>query len=217
MIELLMYITFILIVVSYISYFVLILINRKNKVSDVTGFDVSKDIISKYNSINIIETKGYFSFYNIRRKVIKLSSKCYYGTDLSSISISLIEAGISVLDDNKNKYINILKNIVGNLKILYILPIFSIFLNFVLYSITDAWVGILLLSLFSFITFILINIKTNIYSWLCDDLEKIKEISKNYRLKIMNYINIIIVFDKLILVGEVLMIIRYIMILLVIN
>ena len=217
MIELLMYITFIIIVVSYISYFVLILINSKNKVSDVTGFDVSKDIISKYNSINIIETKGYFSFYNIRRKVIKLSSKCYYGTDLSSVSLSLIEAGTSVIDDNKNKYLNILKKIVGKLKILYILPIFSIFLNFVLYSITDAWIEIILLSIFTFISFILIDIKTNIYNWLCDDLEKIKEISKNNRLKIMNYINIIIGLDKLILVGEVLMIIRYIMILLGIN
>ena len=214
MLHIIKYISSGLIIISFISYFILIIINKKNSISKSSGFDVSKDIISEYNSINIIESKGYFSIYNIKRGVIKLSSKCYYGKDISSITLSLIEAGISILDDRKNKYINFFGKIVQNLKILYILPLFALILNCIFYTVTDAWIGIVLLSIFCFIVFILIDIKTNIYNWLCDDLVKIKDISKNNQLKILDFVNIIIWLDKLIFVGETIMIIRFIMILL---
>ena len=98
----LMLISNILIILGFILYFILILIGNNTKISNSTGFDITKDIISEYNSINIIESKNYFSVYNIKRRVIKLSGCCYYGKSLSAIVLSLIEAGISIVDNNNS-------------------------------------------------------------------------------------------------------------------
>ena len=106
MIEILLYFSSGLIILGYIYYLLVILLGRNSIISDNDGFDITKDIISEYNSINIIENSGYFTIYNIKRKVIKLATKCYYGKDLSSISLSLTEAGISVVDNKNNKYID---------------------------------------------------------------------------------------------------------------
>ena len=113
MLDIILYISSGMILFAYLGYFLLILINRNKIVSNSDGFDVTKDIISEYNSINIIETTGYFTVYNIKRKVIKLASKCYYGKDLSSMSLALNEAGISIVDNNKNKYLYSVKRFVN--------------------------------------------------------------------------------------------------------
>ena len=154
----LLYISSGLIIFSFISYFIMILIGRGRVVSKVDGFDVTKDIISEYNSINVIESKSYFTVYNINRKVIKLDTKCYYGKDLSSICLSLIEAGISVVDNKGNKYIDIFRKIFSNLKILYIFPIIAVFINNSSFNISDAKVSMIFILLFSVITYILIDI-----------------------------------------------------------
>ena len=128
-----------------------------------------------------------------------------------------IECGISILDDNKEKSIGLFGRIVSNLKMLYLLPMLSLVFNSMFYSVADAKIGIVLLIVFCFVMFVIIDIKTKIYNWLCDDLKKIKDINKDNRLKIMNFINMIISLDKLILVGETIMIIRFVMIILGFN
>ena len=117
MIEILKYISSGLIIISFICYLLNILINKSKKISDDDGFNITKDIIQEYDMINIIENTGIISYYNLRRGVIKLSSKSYYGSDLSHICIGLMEAGVSVIDKKGNKFINIFKKIVSNLKI----------------------------------------------------------------------------------------------------
>ena len=107
------------------------------KVSIDDGFNITKDIISEYDTINIIENTSSISYYNLKRKVIKLSSSTYYGNDLAHISIALLSAGISIVDKQKNKYISILNKITNNLKLLYILPIATIIINFMTYTKED--------------------------------------------------------------------------------
>lgn len=216
MINILLYLSTGLILVGFIGYILLIMLGDK-KVTDSDGFNITKDIISKYNTINIIESKNYFTMYNIKRKVIKLSSKCYYGNDISSISVALIEAGISVIDSDKNKYIDLFRNIFSNLKILYIFPIIAIFINHAIYNISDAKVSMLFIIIFSVITYMFIDIKNQAYSWINDNIEKIKEINKDNRIKIFNFISKLIFVDKIIFFGELVMIIRMVAILLEIN
>lgn len=216
MINILLYLSTGLILVGFIGYILLIMLGDK-KVTDSDGFNITKDIISKYNTINIIESKNYFTMYNIKRKVIKLSSKCYYGNDISSISVALIEAGISVIDSDKNKYIDLFRNIFSNLKILYIFPIIAIFINHATYNISDAKVSMLFIIIFSVITYMFIDIKNQAYSWINDNIEKIKEINKDNRIKIFNFISKLIFVDKIIFFGELVMIIRMVAILLEIN
>jgi len=210
----LLYISSGLIIFSFISYFIMILIGRGSVVSKVDGFDVTKDIISEYNSINVIESKNYFTVYNIKRKVIKLDTKCYYGKDLSSICLSLIEAGISVVDNNKNNYIDIFRKIFSNLKILYIFPIIAVFINNSSFNISDAKVSMIFILLFSVITYILIDIKSQASMWISDNIKKIKGIDKDNSLKIISFINRLILLDKFIFFGELIMIIRFVVILL---
>lgn len=214
MVNMLLYISTGFILISFIGYFIMVMIGRGIVVSKSNGFDVTKDIISEYNSINVIESKSYFTIYNIKRKVIKLASKCYYGNDLSSISLSLMEAGVSVVDNNKNKYIDIFRNIFSNLKILYVFPVLALLISNSSFNVNDAKVSLIFIIIFSFITYIVVDIKSQVYIWICDNLKKIKDINKDNCLRVINFINRIILLDKFIFFGELLMIIRFIVILL---
>ena len=213
MINMLLYISSFIILFSYFSYFILIIIGRAKTVGKIIGFNIIKDLISNYESINIIESRGYFTFYNIKRRVIKLSTKCYYGNDLSSISISLIESGISVVDDNHNKYIDLFRNLFSNLKILYIFPILSLLINNLSFSINDAKVSIVMMFLFIFISYVVVDVKNTAYLWIIENFNKIKNINKDNSLKIFKFINILLLLDKFIFFGEFLIICRLILIL----
>lgn len=214
MINILLYVSMGFILLSFLGYFLLIMIGRNKSVSKNDGFDITKDIISEYNSINVIESSGYFTIYNIKRRVIKLATKSYYGKDLSSVSLSMMEAGISVVDNNKNKYIDIFRNIFSNLKILYIFPLISLFISNSSFNINDARASIIFIILFAFISYILMDIKEQACYWIVDNLKKIKDITKDNRIKIVNFINKLIICDKFIFFGEFIMIIRLVLIML---
>lgn len=208
--KLLMYISDGLIIASFLLYFLLILINRNKKVTNSNGFNVTKDILSEYDSINIVENNSYITVYNIKRRVIRIASKCYYGNSLSDITIPLIEAGISGIDNNKNKVINIFRNVIPNLKCLYLLAILAVCVNGITYNVSDAKTSLLFLSLFSAVSYFIINIKTDALIWIDKHINKIKDIKKEDRNKIINLINNYIIFDKLIFIGELIMIIRFV-------
>lgn len=210
MINILTYISSGLIALGFILYFVLILLNR-NKITNNDGFNVTKDILNEYDSINIIETKSIITTYNIKRNVIKLSSKCYYGNSISDIGISLMEAGISVVDNGKNKFISLIKMMISNLKCLYVLPLLAFIFNCLSLSILDAKVGIFILLIFSILSYMLINIKSDAISWINNKL-KIKE-----KLNVNKFLNKILLFDKLIFFGELVMIIKFVAIILEFN
>lgn len=207
--NILLYISSGFIVCAFIGYLFLIMMCRNKIVTKSNGFDITKDIISEYNSINVIESKSYFTTYNIKRGVIKLATKCYYGSDLSSVSLSLMEAGTSVIDNHKNKYIDLFRKIFSNLKILYIFPLIAILINNASYNVSDAKVSIILLGLFSVITYVIIDIKGQASEWIRNNIKRIKEVSRDNSLKIVNFINILVWLDKFIFFGELIMIIRF--------
>ncbi len=209
-----MYIANGLIILGFMGYFILILFNSKKKFSDSDGFNVTKDILSKYNQITIIENKKIFTTYNLKRKVIKIASKCYYGNSLSDIGIPLMEAGISAIDDKDNKYLNIIRKIFNNLKILYLFPLFAILVNSITFTLGDARISTIVVSLFGLISYVIIEIKNRAYLWLDANLGKVKVVEKD---RALSFINRLIMADKLIFFGELLMIIRFMMIIFNIN
>ena len=210
----LLYVSTGLVLVAFIGYFLLMLIGRGSEVSKSDGFDVTKDIISEYNSINVIETRGYFSVYNIKRKVIKLATGCYYGKDLSSVSVSLMEAGVSVVDNKKNKYIDVFRVIFSNLKWLYIFPLVAIFINNSSFNVSDAKVSVIFMVIFAFVAYVLLDIRGQACYFVSENLKKIKDVSKGNREKIVSFMNKMVLCDKLIYFGELLMIIRFALIML---
>lgn len=214
MIKYLEYITNGLIILALISYILIVFLNRKKKITDSTAFDITKDILSDYDHINIIENKSIFTVYNIKRRVIKLASKCYYGNTIGDIGVSLIEAGISAIDNYKNKFINFLRSIIPNLKLLYLLPILAIGINMMTYNVSDAKVSIVFIILFSMLQYFLIDIKSNAIVWIYDNIKIVKEVNKDSKEKILKFINNIILIDKIIFISELLIIVRCVAIIL---
>jgi len=201
-----------IVILGFILYLLLIIVGSRKNVSKDSGFDITKDIISEYNSINVIETKSYFSIYNIKRRVIKLSSRCYYGRDLSSISLSLIEAGISIVDNNRNKYIDLFRNIFSNLKMLYVFGLFSIFINNSSFNVSDAKVSMIFMLIFILISYILLDIKSSGFNYVSNKLENIKDMSVDKVDKVISFMNKFLWCDKLIYYGEMLMVVRMVLI-----
>ena len=215
MINYLVYISDGLIIVGIISYLLLVFVNNNKKITNSDGFNITKDILNEYDSINIIENKSYFTIYNIKRRVIKVASKYYYGNSISSIAIPLMEAGIYVVDNNKNKFISFFSKIISNLKYLYIFPIIAIILNHISTGSSDAKIGIILVAIFSLIMYIFINIKSEGNLFIINKLKKNKDIENKDM--VINFLNKIILFDKFIFIGELVMIIRFVAIVLKYN
>ena len=199
----LLYVSDFFIILPFVLYFIMILVNNKI-VYKVNGFDASKDALALYDRINIIETKSIFTIYNIKRKVVKLSSKNYYGCTNSDISVSLMESSISAVDDKKSS-IEIFRKVVSSLKYLYILPIVALVINSVTYNIGNARIGLIFVLLFSIINIVIIDIHESSFTWLNKHIKRIKSIDKD---KVLKFINNIILFDKLLLFGEFIIVVR---------
>lgn len=210
MINYLIYISNGLIIIGFFLYLLLILCSNK-KITNSDGFNVTKDILNEYNSINIIENKSIITVYNIRRKVIKIASKCYYGNKVSDIGVPLMEAGISIVDDKKNNFISFVSKLRPNLKFLYILPIIAVIFNSVA-SIGDAKLGLVITCIFIIISYMLINVKMEAVNLISDKLNKV--IDKNDSIFVIKFLNRIILCDKLVFIGELVMVIRFVAMLL---
>lgn len=211
--NILLYVSTGIILFAYIGYLLLLWYGKSKEVSKSNGFDATKDILSEYDSINVIESSGYFTVYNLKRKVIKLATKCYYGKDLSSISLSLYEAGVSIVDSKKNKYIDIFRSILSNLKILYIFPIVALFISHSSFNQSDAKVSIIFLVVFLFFSYILIDIRNGACSFVNTHLGGIKDIQKNGCERVKWFMDKIVLFDKCIFFGELLMLTRLVFLL----
>ena len=214
MILILMYISNGLIVLSFIMYFILILIGRMKEVTDSDGFNITKDILHEYNSINIILSKSFLTIYNIKRRVIRMANRCYYGNTVSDIAVPLIEAGISSVDDKKNKIINLLRNVFPNIKCLYLFPLIGVIINSQTYNISDAKVSIVFFILFAIISYMVIDIKSNGIINISNNIDKIKDINIENKKRIISFMNKISILDKILFISELMMIIRAVMIIL---
>ena len=203
-----------LIILAFMVYLLMVFASSKKKITDSNAFDITKDMLSNYDQINIIENKNLFTVYNIKRRVVKLASRCYYSNDASDIGVSLLEAGTSGIDDYKNKTINFFRGVLPNLKLLYVLPILAIVINNATYEVSDAKVSLAIIAIFSFVEYLLIGIKGNAITWIDDNIKKVKEINKDNRGKILSFINNVILLDKVIFISELLIIIRCVMIIL---
>ena len=197
-----------MILCSFVLYLVLIFWGKK-EISKVPGLDITSEMLNDFSGINILLSKGKFTYYDIKRKVIKLNSNCYYGKNLDDISISLIEAGVFVNHKRGNKIIEFFSKFIPTLKILYILPIIAVLMNFMSFNSTDSMLSLLFLLFFAVAAYVLIDIKT----WVLDFYSKKSSLNK----KIIDFIRFVLYLDWFILIGELIMIFRLIFIILNIN
>lgn len=198
---------------GYLCYILIVLGNR-NKISEESSFNIIKDLIHNYNSINVILNEGIFTIYNIKRRVIKLSNKCYYGRSLSDVGISLMEAGISVIDNNKDREINFFRRFFSNLKWLYVIPLVVIFIISEINTTEDGVILGFLIFISIYFMYMFINIKNKAYNWIVMNIDRIKQINKKDQMKVINFINKMMLCDKFIFWGELVGFLKVVMILL---
>lgn len=114
----------ILLFISLGTYiYISVIYNKYEKIKlNISGFEVSRKIIDKYdlNNVYITETREYFiSNYDYNRKVIRLVSKVFDGENITSTAIAAVESGYAILDkEDKNNIYKIRKVIDPFLKIL---------------------------------------------------------------------------------------------------
>ncbi len=204
-----------LVIFSYLLYLLIILFGRSKKISDdINGFDGVKDIIQEYERINIIEGNNNFTSYNIKRKVIKLAKNDYYGYDVSALSLGMIQAGISVNDNNKNKFINGCRKIIPSLRLLDLLGLISLIINYISVTINDAKIGIVILVIVMIIHYLYFGILCSSLEFIDKNIKKIKNIKKDSKEKIINFINRYMLCHKIQVMAEVIIVIRFVMIIL---
>ena len=143
------------------------------------------------------------------RKVIKLNNKTYYGNDLSNISLGLMEAGLSVIDNNKNKFMYYIKYLFNNLVLLYILPVLAIVISLLTYNYIDVNINIIIMVLLLIIMYMLIDVRTMSFMWIKDNIKRVKTLSRKNIIDINDYINRLLISDKLIFIGELGLLLRF--------
>lgn len=118
---------------SYLILLINWITNKNNKIDNYNGFDIAKEITSNYDEINIVSCNGLFSFYDVKRNVIRLNNKNYDGNSFIDISIGAMLAGISLVNsDNRNKFI------FKRVRVISLASLIMMFLSFLVNSIGDA-------------------------------------------------------------------------------
>lgn len=164
------------ILLLFISYGRIVLIyfkSRNIEVSDINGFDVAKEITTSYDEINIVKANDVKnSRYNVKRRVIRLSSKDYDGNNIYSLAIAAILAGYSLININKDKYFKFYSSIFSNIGYLSYSLIIGILVSLFTNTVGDAKIGLIILSIILLYQYIRIQSFTIGYENIIDSVKK---------------------------------------------
>ena len=90
----------------------------------------------------------------------------------------------------------------------------AIVVNIVSSTSTDAKVSLVIMTILIIFIYLYISILNASYNWIYQNINKIKLLNKKNNLKVMQYINYIIIINKGIFLGELLIVIRMVAIIL---
>ena len=125
----------ILIILGYLYLIILYVVN-KNKKLDITAADQVENLLKGNDSINVIESKdNIFSSYNIKRKIVKLTTRMYESNSLFSVSVASLLSGYSLVN---NKLINYFSYVFREIKYFSYTGIITIIFSFMVSNIGDS-------------------------------------------------------------------------------
>lgn len=179
--NLLLLISIFIILISYLRILLSYLKTKNIKSKNLTGFDIAKEITSNYNEINIVESKEInISKYNLKRRIIRLTNKNYEGDNLFTLAITSCLSGYSLANINKDKYIQLLSNILPSIDYLGKSSILALIISIMTNNAGDAKLAIILLGIILAYQYIIILINTTSNNYAKKELKKIiskKELS----------------------------------------
>ena len=113
-----------------------IYLTNKNKKREITAADQVENLLEGNDSINVIESKdNIFSSYNLKRKIVKLTSKMYESNSLFSVSVASLLSGYSLVN---NKLINYFSYVFREIKYFSYTGIITIIFSFMVSNIGDS-------------------------------------------------------------------------------
>lgn len=196
MIDILLIICMVFLVIPYTRIMLIYFKTKKIESDDITGFDLTKELTSNYDEINIVESKEInISKYNFKRNIIRLTEINYNSKDIFTLSISSFLAGYSLANLNKDKNIQLLSKIFPNIDYLNKSAILALLISILTNNIGDAKIALILL-------FIIL-----IYQYLINEINNIsKEKTKKAFKKLLtkeNYLLIEIVQNSFLALNKV--------------
>lgn len=198
--EIILIICIVLTFILYMGIIMLYIVNRKKNTSITASEEVLK-ILDDEASINLIESReSIFSKYNIKRKMVKLSSNTYDSNNSFKVAIASLLAGYSLTD---NKLLNYIAYIFKELKFISFTSIISLLASIFVSNAGDAKICIILLIIIAVYLYILDVINN-------DAISKIK-IEDNNVNKILNKF---MIFSKVSFIITLIEIIRLVVIIL---
>lgn len=212
--NLLLVVSLMMLFISYIRIILIYLKTKNKRIANITGFDLAKEIASNYEEINIVESKEIaISKYNLKRNIIKLTSKNYEENDIFTLTISACLSGYSLANINQNKYLKLLSKITSNIDYLPKSSILTLIISILTTNIGDAKIGIILLGVILIYQYILIQINTESYQYSKESLnklisnEELAKVEKVY-LSLLSLHTISFITTLILILREVLMIIN---------
>lgn len=186
-----------LILFSYVRLLI-IYFKNKNKCYDETASDVVNDLLGS-DVINVIEVKELiFSKYNIRRRMVKLSSNIYDSSNYFSHSIASLMAGYAMIN---GKYLKIIGYVFKEIKFITFSPLIAIVVSFFTTNIGDAKLAIFVLGVIVIYQYLLIMVNN-------EAVFRVKDLNK----KLGGILNVILNTYTLFFVASLIQIVRLVVI-----
>ncbi len=162
--------------------------------------EVVLDLLNDESSINLIESKDLvFSKYNIKRRMIKLTSDTYNSNNYYQVAVASLLSGFAL---SKNEYLEVIAKVFREIKIFSYSAIIGSIVALVVNNGVDAKIGIIILMVISGYQFII-----NLINSMA--IEKVR-ISEDIK-KIMNKFNSV---NTMFFVGSLIYIVRFVTLLL---
>ena len=174
--------------------------------TEMSGFDMAKDITSNYQDINIVLASNlWISKYYLKRKVIRLSKKDYSSSDFFSLFVVSYLSCISLVE---NKYMSLLSKIFPSIDYINKSSIILMVLSCFLYTKSDARIGIVLGIIILIYQYFYLQIVNDVLFIAKDRIvyEKEKMLQKLQHLYVMN---------QLLFISSLIFLLRFIVIIII--
>lgn len=127
-------------IILYLMFFITYINNNNQKYSK-TAQETVIDLLKENPNINVIKNNSqFFSKYNIKRKIVKLSNNTY---DSSSYFSNAVASLLSGYELTKNKALSYLSYVFNELKVISLMTVIVITLSILVTNAIDAKIYIL--------------------------------------------------------------------------
>ena len=180
--KILLIIGVVLVLLSYTRIILMYLKTKNIKIDSMTGFDLAKELTSNYDEINIVESREVnISKYNLKRKIIRFTSKDYTSNNIFNLTKSSLLAGYSLSTLNKDKNIELLSKALPSIDYLNKSPLIALLISCLTKAKGDAKIALILLLLILIYQYLINEININSKELTKEQLKKLLK-EKNYLL-----------------------------------